>query len=79
MRINIIIDNKLMHDAASATGLKSNRELVKLGLKTLIRLKQQEGIKALKGNLKWEGDSSRCHRHLRLAARRLGRRRFVQG
>ena len=27
-----------------------------LGLKTLLSLKQQEGIKVFKGKLKWEGD-----------------------
>jgi hypothetical protein len=32
------------------------QEVVELGLKTLIQLKQQEKIKAFKGKLKWEGN-----------------------
>lgn len=56
MTTNIIIDDQLMADALKATGLKTKQEVVELGLKTLIRLKQQEKIKAFKGKLKWEGN-----------------------
>ena len=56
MRTNIIIDDRLMADALKATGLKTKREAVELGLKTLIKLKQQEKIKAFKGKLNWEGN-----------------------
>ncbi len=56
MRTNIIIDDTLMADVLKATGVKSKREAVELGLKALLMLKQQEGIKAFKGKLKWEGD-----------------------
>ena len=55
MRTNIVIDDKLMDDALKATGLQTKREAVELGLKTLIKLKKQEGIKAFRGRLKWEG------------------------
>lgn len=56
MRTNIIIDDELMNEALRSTGLKTKREVVELGLKTLVRLKKQEQIKAFKGKLKWEGD-----------------------
>jgi Arc/MetJ family transcription regulator len=56
MRTNIVIDEKLMHDALKATGLKTKKDAVELGLKTLIRLNQQAEIKKLKGKLKWDGD-----------------------
>lgn len=56
MRTNIDIDDDLMEDALQATGLKTKREVVELALKTLIKLKKQESIKAYKGKLKWEGD-----------------------
>ncbi len=56
MRTNIIIDDTLMADVLKATGVKSKREAVELGLKALLMLKQQEDIKAFKGKLKWEGD-----------------------
>jgi Arc/MetJ family transcription regulator len=55
MRTNIVIDDDLMDEALKATGLQTKREAVELGLKTLIKLKKQEGIKAFRGRLKWEG------------------------
>lgn len=54
MRTNIVIDDNLMHDALKATGLKTKKEAVELGLKMLIKLNQQESIKAFRGQLKWE-------------------------
>lgn len=56
MRTNIVIDDKLMSDALKATGLETKREAVELGLKTLIKLKKQEGIKAFRGRLQWGGN-----------------------
>ncbi|MBK9029368.1 MAG: type II toxin-antitoxin system VapB family antitoxin [Propionivibrio sp.] len=54
MRTNIVINDSLMHDALKATGLKTKKEAVELGLKILIKLNQQESIKAFRGKLKWE-------------------------
>ena len=56
MRTNIVINDSLMDDALKLTGLKTKREVVELGLKTLIRLKKQEGIRRFRGKLQWEGD-----------------------
>lgn len=56
MRTNISIDDALMADVLAATGIKTKREAVEQGLKTLLLLKQQEAIKAFKGKLKWEGN-----------------------
>ncbi len=56
MRTNIVIDDKLMSDTLKATGLKTKREAVELGLKTLLRLRQQSEIKKLRGKITWEGD-----------------------
>ena len=56
MRTNIMIDDALIADVMNATGVKTKREAVELGLKTLLMLKQQEAIKAFKGRLTWEGD-----------------------
>ncbi len=36
MRTNIVIDDKLMKDALRATGLKTKREVVELGLRKTI-------------------------------------------
>ena len=56
MRTNIVIDDKLMQDTLRLTGLKTKREVVELGLQTLLRLRQQAEIKALRGKLDWQGD-----------------------
>ena len=56
MRTNIVIDNTLMQEALKATGLKTKKEAVELGLKTLVTLHKQTAIKKLKGKLQWEGD-----------------------
>jgi len=56
MRTNIDIDDKLMNDVLKATGLKTKKDVVELGLKTLIRLNKQENIKKLRGKLQWSGD-----------------------
>jgi Arc/MetJ family transcription regulator len=39
-----------------ATGLKTKREAVELGLKTLLRPRKQEEIRTLRGKLAWVGD-----------------------
>ena len=56
MRTNIEIDDKLMKDALKATGAKTKREAVELGLKTLVQLRAQEKARELKGKITWEGD-----------------------
>ena len=56
MRTNIVIDDKLMESALRATGLKTKREVVELGLRTLLLLRQQEEIKRFRGKLNWQGD-----------------------
>jgi Arc/MetJ family transcription regulator len=56
MRTNIVIDDKLMQDALGASGLKTKREAVELGLKTLLRLGKQAEIRKFRGKLAWDGD-----------------------
>ncbi len=56
MRTNIVIDDKLMKDTLRATGLKTKREVVELGLRTLLLLRKQEEIRRYRGKLTWQGD-----------------------
>ena len=56
MRTNIVIDDELMRDALRATGAKTKREAVELGLRTLLKLKKQKQIKTLRGRISWQGD-----------------------
>jgi len=56
VRTNIVIDDKLMRETLRTTGLKTKREAVELGLRTLLRLGKQNEIRGLRGKLKWQGD-----------------------
>lgn len=61
MRTNIVIDDKLMAEAMRATGAKTKRECVELGLRELVSrhsiMANQRKIMALRGKLtSWEGD-----------------------
>lgn len=56
MRTNIVIDDKLMADVMRLTGLKTKKGAVELGLRTLLRLRQQEEIRRFRGKLSWQGD-----------------------
>jgi Arc/MetJ family transcription regulator len=55
MRTNIVID-ALMAETLKATGLKTKREAVELGLRTLLRLRRQQEIRQFRGRLAWDGD-----------------------
>lgn len=56
MRTNIEIDDQLMRDALRLTGLKTKKETVEMGLRTLLRLRQQEELRRFRGRLPWDGD-----------------------
>jgi Arc/MetJ family transcription regulator len=59
LRTNIVIDQKLIAAVVKATGVRTKREAVELGLKTLIQLKKQETLRGLRGKLKWRDDLER--------------------
>ncbi|MGO9593148.1 MAG: type II toxin-antitoxin system VapB family antitoxin [Steroidobacteraceae bacterium] len=56
MRTNIVIDDKLMKETLRLTGLKTKREAVELGLRTVVRLRKQDEIRRFRGKLNWQGD-----------------------
>jgi Arc/MetJ family transcription regulator len=56
VRTNVVIDDKLMRNTLRATGLKTKREAVEAGLRTLLRLSKQAQIRRLRGKLNWRGD-----------------------
>ena len=56
MRTNVVIDDELMAEALEITGMKTKRAVLEEALRTLVRLKKQEGVRALRGKLQWEGD-----------------------
>ena len=56
MSITIEIDDQLMNHAMRVTGVKTKREDVEFGLKTLVQLHMQSKAQALKGKITWEGN-----------------------
>jgi len=62
MRTNIEIDDRLMAETLKATGIKTKREAVEQGLRTLLRLQRQTGLRKLRGKYAWEGDPDRMRR-----------------
>ena len=58
MRIPVVIDDELMAEALEGTGLKTKKAVIEEALRTLVRLKKQEQVRALRGTLEWEGNLS---------------------
>ena len=56
MRTNIVIEDELMRKAMRATGLATKRAAVQAGLRLLLQVKAQTGIRRLRGKVRWEGD-----------------------
>ena len=56
MRTNIEIEDELIQKALSLSGLKTKRAAVEAGLRLLIRVKEQEEILNLAGNVHWQGN-----------------------
>jgi Arc/MetJ family transcription regulator len=45
-----------MKETLRLTALKTKREAVELGLRTVVRLRKQEEIRQFRGKLDWHGD-----------------------
>lgn len=56
MRTNIVIDDALMTQAMSLSGLETKKAVVEEALKVFIQIQQQQLIRNFRGKLKWEGD-----------------------
>ncbi len=69
-RTNIVIDDSLMRRAMRASGLKTKRAAVEEGLRLLIDIKGQTGIRKLRGQVSWDGN---------LAELRQSRTALIQG
>ncbi len=56
MRTNVVIDDGLMTQAMEYSGLTTKRAVIEEALKTFVRLKMQEQVRGLRGQLYWDGD-----------------------
>ena len=59
MRTNIDIDDELMESALRLSGARTKREVVHQALEMLVRLKEQELLRELRGKLAWDDDLER--------------------
>ncbi|QGP78877.1 type II toxin-antitoxin system VapB family antitoxin [Sphingobium sp. CAP-1] len=62
MRTNIVIDDDLMRRAMRASGLRTKREAVEQGLRTLVQLSEQAELRSLRGVIDWQGDLDAARR-----------------
>lgn len=62
MRTNIEIDDALMTEAMTVSGLATKRAVVEEGLRLLITLKHQAEVKELFGTVRWQGDLEQSRR-----------------
>jgi Arc/MetJ family transcription regulator len=67
MRTNIEIDDQLMRQAMKSSGARTKRATVEAGLRLLVQVRAQAGIRRLRGKISWEGnlDESRLGRNTR--------------
>jgi Arc/MetJ family transcription regulator len=56
MRINIVIDDQLMSQALTLTGLTTKQAVIEEALRLLIMKYEQQQVRQLRGKLRWEGD-----------------------
>jgi Arc/MetJ family transcription regulator len=56
MRTNIEIDDELMDEALRRSGAATKKAAVEEGLRLLIQVRRQAGIRRLRGKVRWEGD-----------------------
>lgn len=53
MRTNIVLDDKLVAEAARLTGIKTKRALVDEALRTLVRMKRRKSLLTLDGKIRF--------------------------
>jgi Arc/MetJ family transcription regulator len=56
VRTNVVIDDDLMESALKVSGVRTKKDVIEEGLKLLVKVKNQERIKGLRGKLIWTGN-----------------------
>lgn len=56
MRTNIVLDDDLINRARQLTGIKTKKQVIHEALQLMIRLREQESVRSLRGKLHWEGN-----------------------
>ena len=53
---NVLLDQALIEEALALTGLETKAAVIEEALRVFTQLKRQENVRALRGQLQWEGD-----------------------
>ena len=56
VRTNIVNDDRLMAEAMRLSGARTKRQVVEESLRLMVRLKEQERVRAARGRIRWSGD-----------------------
>jgi len=56
MRTNVVLDRELVSRAKELTGIRTTRGVILEALSLLVQLREQAEVRALRGQLRWEGD-----------------------
>ena len=70
MRPNVVLDEALVERAKQLTGIKTTRGVIHEALRSLVRLREQGEIRALRGQLRWKGTCLRCANRVRIGTLR---------
>ncbi len=70
MRTNIDLDDELVAEAFALTGVQTKRELLRLALSELIRIRRKKDLSELAGRISLRDDFD--HKALRATRRDLG-------
>jgi len=70
MRTNIVLDDKLVEEALSLTGVRTKRELVDLALRELVRMRRKQDLLDLAGRIRFrKGFDHKSMREMRHGSR----------
>jgi Arc/MetJ family transcription regulator len=70
MRVTVNIDENLLREAMRCSGARTKKEAVEAGLRALVGIRAQKGMRRLRGKVKWDGDLDVSRRGRILPARR---------
>ncbi len=62
MKAELQLDDSLVSEAMAVSGCCSAQEVVETGVRLLVRMKSQEQLLALRGELPWEGNLDEMRR-----------------
>ena len=62
MKAEVQLDDSLVTQAMEVSGCRSPQEVVETSVRLLVRMKSQEHLLALRGELPWEGNLDQMRR-----------------